>query len=40
MHTAKVAFEKYFLNKVRRGESEPFYEKLALDLVAARKLRA
>ncbi len=39
VHLAKVAFEKYFLNKVRRGESEPFYEKLALDLMGARKLR-
>ena len=40
VHLAKVAFEGYFLGKVRRGESEPFYEKLALDLVGARKLRA
>lgn len=39
VHLAKVAFEKYFLNKVRHGESEPFYEKLALDLMGARKLK-
>jgi len=39
VHLAKVAFEKYFLGKVRRGESEPFYEKLALDLIGARKLK-
>jgi sulfide:quinone oxidoreductase len=40
VHLAKVGFEKYFLGKVRRGESEPFYEKLALDLIGARKLKA
>ena len=34
VHLAKIGFEKYFLRKVRRGESEPFYEKLALDLPA------
>ena len=39
VHMAKGAFEKYFLGKVRRGESEPFYEKLALDLMGARKLK-
>ena len=26
VHYAKLAFEKYFLRKIRRGESEPFYE--------------
>jgi len=40
VHLAKVGFEKYFLGKVRRGEGEPFYEKLALDLIGARKLKA
>ena len=40
VHLAKVAFEKYFLNKIRRGETEPFYEKMALDLMGARKLKA
>ena len=29
-----------FVAKVRHGESEPFYEKLALDLIGARKIRA
>ncbi|OYW85068.1 MAG: pyridine nucleotide-disulfide oxidoreductase, partial [Sphingobium sp. 32-64-5] len=28
VHLAKVGFEKYFLRKIRKGESEPFYEKL------------
>ena len=40
VHLAKVGFEKYFLGKVRRGESEPFYEKLALDVMGVRKLKA
>jgi sulfide:quinone oxidoreductase len=40
VHMAKIGFEKYFLAKVKNGESEPFYEKLALDLMGARKLRA
>ncbi|MCW2394143.1 MULTISPECIES: NAD(P)/FAD-dependent oxidoreductase [unclassified Sphingobium] len=39
VHLAKVGFEKYFLRKVRRGESEPFYEKLALHVMGIRKLR-
>jgi sulfide:quinone oxidoreductase len=39
VHLAKVAFEKYFLRKVRLGESEPFYEKLALHIMGIRKLR-
>lgn len=39
VHLAKVGFEKYFLGKVKRGESETFYEKLALELMGARKLK-
>ena len=39
VHLAKVGFEKYFLRKVRKGESEPFYEKLALHVMGIRKLR-
>jgi len=39
VHLAKVGFEKYFLAKVRRGESEPFYEKLALDVMGIRKIK-
>ncbi|MFC3117529.1 hypothetical protein ACFOHS_01320 [Jhaorihella thermophila] len=27
VHVAKVGFEKYFLGKLRKGTSEPFYEK-------------
>ena len=39
VHTAKAAFEGYFLHKVRSGQAEPLYEKLALDLIGAHKLR-
>ena len=30
MHLAKVAFEKYFLRKLKTGNSEPIYEKYIL----------
>jgi sulfide:quinone oxidoreductase len=40
VHMAKAAFEKYFLGKIRHGEAEPFYEKMALDMIGAHKLRA
>jgi len=40
VHTAKVAFEKYFLHKVRRGISEPIYEKYLLRLMGVEKLVA
>jgi sulfide:quinone oxidoreductase len=31
VHYAKVAFEKYFMRKIRRGESEPFYERWGME---------
>ncbi|HZT49363.1 MAG TPA: FAD/NAD(P)-binding oxidoreductase [Hyphomicrobiaceae bacterium] len=39
VHTAKVAFEKYFLRKIRHGESEPFYERFLLDKLGIRKVK-
>ena len=39
VHLAKVGFEAYFLGKIRRGKSEPFYEKLALDVMGLRKIK-
>ncbi len=39
VHLAKVGFEKYFLGKIKRGESEPFYEKLALEVMGLRKIK-
>jgi sulfide:quinone oxidoreductase len=40
VHTAKIGFEKYFLHKVRSGQSEPFYERLALQALGIDKLKA
>jgi len=39
VHFAKVAFEKYFLRKIRRGESEPFYERFLLDKLNIAKIK-
>jgi sulfide:quinone oxidoreductase len=39
VHLAKIAFEKYFLRKVRRGESEPFYESFVLERLGIRKIK-
>ena len=39
IHLAKIAFEKYFLHKVRSGTSEPFYEKLIMQMLGIEKLK-
>jgi sulfide:quinone oxidoreductase len=39
VHYAKVGFEKYFLRKMRRGESEPFYERFVLDKLNIAKIK-
>ncbi|MCP5266974.1 MAG: NAD(P)/FAD-dependent oxidoreductase [Burkholderiaceae bacterium] len=39
VHLAKVAFEKYFLRKMRRGSSEPVYEKVVLEAMGIMKLK-
>jgi sulfide:quinone oxidoreductase len=39
VHGAKVGFEKYFMHKIRRGTSETFYEKMALDILGIDKLK-
>ena len=39
VHLAKVAFEKYFLRKVRKGTSEPGYERIVLNMLGVNKLR-
>jgi sulfide:quinone oxidoreductase len=39
VHRAKVLFEKYFLYKMRHGQAEPFYEKVALHLMGIGKLK-
>jgi len=39
VHFAKVAFEKYFLRKMRRGTPEPFYERFLLDRLNIAKIK-
>lgn len=39
VHLAKVAFEKYFLRKIRLGDSEPFYERFVLDQLNIAKIK-
>jgi len=39
VHLAKIGFEKYFLRKVKRGQTVPLYERLVLDLLGAHKIR-
>lgn len=41
VHYAKIAFEKYFIRKVKKGQTEPFYEKYVLNtLMGVGKLKA
>jgi sulfide:quinone oxidoreductase len=39
VHAAKIGFEKYFLRKMRKGESETFYETAALNMLGIAKLK-
>ena len=38
VHWAKVAFEKYFIYKMKTGSSEPFYEKTVLRVLGIKRL--
>lgn len=38
VHLAKIAFEKYFLHKMKAGTSEPIYEKYVLKLLGIERL--
>ena len=38
VHLAKVAFEKYFIRKMKTGNSEPLYEKHILGVLGIKKL--
>lgn len=38
VHSAKVAFEKYYLKKIKKGKTELFFEKFAFDLMGIKKL--
>lgn len=39
VHWAKILFERYFLRKVRRGVSEPFYERYAMMFLKLPRLK-
>jgi sulfide:quinone oxidoreductase len=39
VHVAKIAFEKYFLRKMKKGSSEPIYEKYVLKALGIMRLK-
>ena len=39
VHLAKIAFEKYFMRKVKTGNTDPVYEKYVLKLLGIERLR-
>ncbi|RTL54957.1 MAG: NAD(P)/FAD-dependent oxidoreductase [Rhodocyclaceae bacterium] len=39
VHLAKVAFEKYFMHKMKKGTSEPIYEKILMGAMGIMKLK-
>ena len=39
VHLAKVAFERYFLRKMRKGTSEPVFEKMFMNAMGIMKLK-
>ncbi len=40
VHLAKVAFEKYFIRKLKKGTSEPMYEKYVMRALGITKLKS
>lgn len=39
VHYAKIAFEKYFIRKMKTGQSEPIYEKYVLRMLGINRLK-
>ncbi len=39
-HWAKLAFEWYFIRKIRKGVSEPFHEKAVMKLMKVNKVKS
>jgi sulfide:quinone oxidoreductase len=39
VHMAKIAYEKYFIRKMKKGTSEPIYEKYILKMLGIGKLK-
>ena len=40
VHMAKIAFEKYFIRKMKKGTSEPIYEKYILKMLGISKIKS
>jgi sulfide:quinone oxidoreductase len=40
VHWAKIAFEKYFIYKMKKGKSEPIYERFVLKALGVRRLES
>jgi sulfide:quinone oxidoreductase len=39
VHLAKIGFEKYFIRKIRKGISEPYYERAMLKMMGVLRLK-
>ena len=39
VHLAKIAFEKYFIRKMKKGSTEPVYEKVVMKAIGIAKLK-
>lgn len=39
VHLAKIGFEKYFMRKIAKGISEPYYEKMILKFMGVVRLK-
>jgi sulfide:quinone oxidoreductase len=39
VHVAKIAFEKYFMRKIRKGQSEPYFEKAIMAMTKVKRLK-
>jgi sulfide:quinone oxidoreductase len=39
VHWSKIAFEKYFMRKMRKGVSEPIFERWVLRLIGIARLK-
>jgi sulfide:quinone oxidoreductase len=40
VHWAKIAFEKYFIYKMKKGNSEPIYERFVLKALGVHRLES
>ena len=39
VHLAKIAFEKYFMRKMKKGSSEPVFEKMVMGALGIMKIK-